>query len=297
MKFTRLLISLIRYFFSKVISKQSSNFKPKNLGEEHSHDRDINKAFPKISIIVPTRDKPDLLRSCINSVIKTTRNLQIEVIVVDNDSKETATRILLDELKSNGVKVLKFQGEFNYSAICNFAVGQSSGDVICFLNNDTVALSDYWLESMTEHAIIDEVGVVGAVLLFENNTIQHMGIALGHNGIAGHPFQRKNFKDFVPSYCFEVSAVTFACAVISRKKFDLIGGLDTSFPVGFNDVDFSIRSQSKNYKNVICTRAVLTHYESQTRPKSSSYSGFLQAFGDVTRLLAKHPSKLIERFF
>jgi GT2 family glycosyltransferase len=261
------------------------------------HNQNPTKAFPKVSIIIPTRDKSELLRNCINSVLETTRHLEVEVIVVDNNSKEAATISLFEELTPEGIRVLKYPRKFNYSEICNYAVSKSTGGVLCFLNNDTEALSNDWLGSMTEHALRDEVGVVGAVLQFQDKTIQHMGIALGYNGIAGHPNQGKKIEDWVPNCCYEVSAVTFACAVISRAKFDLIGGLDASFPVGFNDVDFAIRSRANNFRNVVCTRAVLKHFESQSRPKSSSLPGFLQAISDVIKITAKHPGKLVDRFF
>jgi GT2 family glycosyltransferase len=261
------------------------------------HNQNPTKAFPKVSIIIPTRDKPELLRNCINSVLETTRHLEVEVIVVDNNSKEAATISLFEKFTSEGISVLKYPESFNYSKICNYAVSESTGGVLCFLNNDTEALSENWLDSMMEHALSDEVGVVGAVLEFEDKSIQHMGIALGYNGIAGHPNQGKKIEDWVPNCCYEVSAVTFACAVISRAKFDLIGGLDASFPVGFNDVDFAIRSRANNFRNVVCTRAVLKHFESQSRPKSRSLPGFLQAMSDVIKITAKHPGKLVDRFF
>jgi GT2 family glycosyltransferase len=297
MKLFYFLSSVFGYLFSKLNTRQLSRFQPLRLSKTMDHNQNPTKAFPKVSIIIPTRDKPELLRNCINSVLETTRHLEVEVIVVDNNSKEAATTSLFEELTSEGIRVLKYPRKFNYSEICNYAVSKSTGGVLCFLNNDTEALSNDWLRSMTEHALRDEVGVVGAVLQFQDKSIQHMGIALGYNGIAGHPNQGKKIEDWVPNYCYEVSAVTFACAVISRAKFDLIGGLDTSFPVGFNDVDFAIRSRANNFRNVVCTRAVLTHFESQSRPKSSSFPGFLQAMSDVIKITAKHPGKLVDRFF
>ena len=297
MKLLYFLSSVFGYLVSKLSNRKLSRFQPLRLSKTMDHNQNPTNAFPKVSIVIPTRDRPELLRKCINSVLETTRHLEVEVIVVDNNSKEAATLSLFDEFVSKSIKVLKYPGKFNYSKICNYAVSESTGGVLCFLNNDTEALSDNWLDSMMEHALSHEVGVVGAVLEFEDKSIQHMGIALGYNGIAGHPYQGKKIEDWVPNYCYEVSAVTFACAVISRAKFDLIGGLDESFPVGFNDVEFAIRSQSNNLKNVVCTRAVLTHFESQTRPKSSSFHGFLQAISDVMKITAKHPGKLADRFF
>jgi GT2 family glycosyltransferase len=229
--------------------------------------------------------------------MKTTEGLGLEIIVVNNDSSEEATQALFSELRNQGITVIDFPGKFNFSAICNFGVKQSSGDVICFLNNDTVAASSHWLTKMAEHALEPDVGLVGAVLQFEDKTIQHIGVALGYNGVAGHPFQREDAEATIPSYCYEVEAVTFACAVITRDKFQRIGELDVSFPVGFNDVDFSIRATSMGYKNTICSEAVLTHLESQTRPRTSSVAGLFQGVRDVIRFIMKHPGKLTDRFF
>jgi GT2 family glycosyltransferase len=192
---------------------------------------------------------------------------------------------------------MEYSGSFNYSAICNFAASKASGDYLCFLNNDTEVTSNNWLSSMVQHAAQEETGIVGAVLSYPNGSIQHMGIALGYTGIAGHPCRGESFDKYFPESCFEVSAVTFACALISTAKFWEIGALDENFPSGFNDVDISIRSSNRGYKNVLCIRAKLTHREFQTRPKTMSLSGFPQAVSDVLSILHKHGGGLRERFF
>jgi glycosyltransferase involved in cell wall biosynthesis len=140
----------------------------------------------KISIIIPTRDKPELLKNCIDSVKNTTSDLDIELVVVDNDSVEPETKTFLDELAAQGAVVLKYPGNFNYSAICNLAASNSSGKYLCFLNNDTEVISPTWLSSMVQHASQPSVGLVGSVLLYPDNSLQHMGISLGYAGsIAG----------------------------------------------------------------------------------------------------------------
>jgi GT2 family glycosyltransferase len=124
-----------------------------------------------------------------------------------------------------------------------------------------------------------------------------MGIALGYTGIAGHPYRGESKQECVPENCFQVSAVTFACAVISASKFQEIGALDEKFPSGFNDVDISIRSSKHGYKNVVCVKAQLIHREAQTRPQSLSLPGFSQAMNDVLVILRKHRGELREIFF
>jgi GT2 family glycosyltransferase len=150
---------------------------------------------------------------------------------------------------------------------------------------------------MVEHASVSSAGLVGAVLSYPNGSIQHTGIALGYTGIAGHPYRGESKKECVPESCFQVSAVTFACALISASKFREIGALDEKFPSGFNDVDISIRSSHHNYKNIVCVKAELIHREAQTRPKSLSFSGFSRAVTDVIGVLRKHRTRLRDPFF
>jgi GT2 family glycosyltransferase len=252
---------------------------------------------PKVSIIIPTRDKPQLLRACIDSIEENTNYSNYEILIVDNSSIEPETKDLLAQYESEGVSILQYPGTFNYSAICNFAATKATGDYLCFLNNDTEVISSNWLGSMVEHASRSSAGLVGAVLSYPNKSIQHMGIALGYTGIAGHPNRGESKDQCVPENCFQVSAVTFACAVISKSKFREIGALDESFPSGFNDVDISIRSSNHNYKNVVCVRAQLIHQESQSRPRALSLAGFIRAVNDVVSILLKHRGRLSEPFF
>jgi GT2 family glycosyltransferase len=195
------------------------------------------------------------------------------------------------------VSILQYPGTFNYSAICNSAATKATGDYLCFLNNDTEVVSKNWLGSMVVHASSSRAGLVGAVLSYTNKSIQHMGIALGYTGIAGHPNRGESKDECVPENCFQVSAVTFACSVISKSKFWELGALDEKFPSGFNDVDISIRSSNHNYKNVVCVRAQLIHQESQSRPRALSFAGFLRAVKDVLSILRKHGGILREPFF
>jgi GT2 family glycosyltransferase len=268
-----------------------------NLDEHHYRRHSNGSYYPKATIVIPTRDKSDLLRSCISSVRKLTEYPETEIIIVDNQSKETATISYLAELEASGVRVLRYNERFNYSAICNLAAENASGDYLCFLNNDTEVIRPDWLKCMVEHARQPEVGVVGAIMTFPHGRLQHMGVALEYTGVAGHPGRLELSIDDVPDTCFEVSAVTFACAVVSAEKFKKLGGLNPEFPVAFNDVDFSIRSANAGYQNVLCVRSHLLHHESRSRKRASSLSGFVQGVKDVLLLISKHQSSLSENFF
>jgi GT2 family glycosyltransferase len=150
---------------------------------------------------------------------------------------------------------------------------------------------------MKDHASQEEVGSVGALLTFPNGDIQHMGIAIELQGIASHPFRGNSQSGIVPQDCFEVSAVTFALAMISSAKFRELEGLDENFPVGYNDVDIGIRSLEMGLKNVVCVNAHTKHAESQTRPKPRSLNGLIQSARDVVRFLRKHPKLIGESYF
>lgn len=292
-----LVSSLFGYVIRKVDTRSWLLTNLISFGSDHDAGSTTTILEPKVSIIIPTKDKAKLLRACIESIRGNTNYSNYELLIVDNSSIEPETKDLLAQYESEGVSILKYPGVFNYSAICNFAATQATGEYLCFLNNDTEVISSNWLSSMVEHASRESVGLVGAVLSYPDKSLQHMGIALGHTGIAGHPHRGESKDQCVPESCFEVSAVTFACAVISKSKFWEIGALDQSFPSGFNDVDISIRSSKHNYNNIVCVKAELIHREAQTRPRSLSPSGFSRAVKDVIGILRKHRTKLRDPFF
>ncbi len=293
-----MLVSLVLgYVIRKLDTRSWSLLNLVGFAKDHNSRSNHTSLEPKVSIIIPTRDKPKLLRACIESIRANTNYSNYEILIVDNSSIEPETKDLLAQFESEGVSILKYPGVFNYSEICNFAATKATGDYLCFLNNDTEVVSKNWLSSMVEHASVSSNGLVGAVLSYPNGSIQHTGIALGYTGIAGHPYRGESKQECVPESCFQVSAVTFACALISASKFWEIGALDENFPSGFNDVDISIRSSNHNYNNVLCVKAELIHREAQTRPKSLSLKGFLWAVSDVLAILRKHGKILREPFF
>jgi GT2 family glycosyltransferase len=292
-----LVLSVIGYIVRKFDTRSWRLSNLMSVDSDHDARETTGRLKPKVSIIIPTKNRTQLLRACVDSIRENTNYSNYEILIVDNSSIEPETKELLAQFESEGVSILKYPEVFNYSAICNFAATKATGDYLCFLNNDTEVISKNWLSSMVEHASVSSTGLVGAVLSYPNGSIQHMGVALGYTGIAGHPYRGESKNECVPENCFQVSAVTFACAVVSKSKFRDIGGLDEKFPSGFNDVDISIRSSNQNYKNVVCVRAQLIHQESQSRPRALSLAGFLRAVKDVLSILRKHREGLSEPFF
>jgi len=292
-----LLLDLVGYLIRKLDKRQPKLLNFVSMSNDHNPTSFASRSTPKISIIIPTRDKAQLLRDCVISVEENCNESNVELVFVDNDSSTPDTLELLSHFQEKGMTVLRYPGNFNYSAICNLAATHASGEYLCFLNNDTLVLSPEWLKSLLDHASQDEVGLVGGVLLYPGGSIQHAGIALGFTGVAGHPLRGQGYPNDGLSGCCQVSAVTFACAVISREKFFNLDGLDEKFPVGFNDVDIAIRAEKAGLKNVLCTNAILTHAESQTRPKSISFAGFSRAAMDVLNFLRKHPKLSSDPFF
>jgi GT2 family glycosyltransferase len=226
---------------------------------------------PLVSIIIPTRDRFGVLRQCVNSILKLSTYENYEILIVDNDSSERQSLDYLSLLeKQPKVRVIKFSGKFNFSAINNFAAAQAKGELLLFLNNDTEVISADWLEAMIEHAVRPEVGAVGARLMYPNNTVQHAGVIIGMGGIAGHA--HINLPSGDPGYFGRVhlvqnfSAVTGACLMTKAELFKDLGGFnEQNLAVAFNDVDFCLRLREKNLLVVYTPYAELYHYESLSR--------------------------------
>lgn len=239
-------------------------------GGQVSVRRRLPDRLPKVSLIIPTRDKVDLLRICVSSVLEKTDYQNFELLIVDNQSDERATLDYFDLIKSDPrVSVLSYDAPFNYSAINNYAAARASGEIIGLINNDIEVDTPEWLREMVVHALRDDVGAVGAMLLYPNGTIQHAGVILGMHGIAAHLYvglPRDHAGQMGRAFVVqEMSAVTAACLLVRKAVFDEVGGLDEGLPVAFNDVDFCLRLREKGYRNVWTPNAVLYHHESASR--------------------------------
>lgn len=226
---------------------------------------------PRVSVVVPTRDSPAMLRRCVDSVVGTTRYDGFEVLVVNNRSGDPAALSCLAELSARpGVRVLDYDRPFNFAAINNFAAQHAGGEVLCLLNDDTEVLTPDWLEEMVGRLLQPGVGVVGARLLYPDGTLQHAGDLLGLGDVAIHAHAHLSADE--PGYmgramlAQEVSAVTAACMVVRADLYRRLGGLDAeALPVAFNDVDFCLRVQAAGLRVVFTPHAELIHHESASR--------------------------------
>ncbi len=219
-----------------------------------------------ISIIIPTKGKIKLLKECIESIETRSSYKNYEIIIVDNSRKEE-TRKYLAGLKH---KVLFYNEPFNFAKINNFAVKYARGEHILFLNDDTQVISQDWMEQMLEHSIKPDVGAVGALLFYLNNTIQHAGVLIGVGGITSHAFEglargEPGYKGLVQTVR-ECSAVTGACIMIKKSLFEQIGGFDEKLAFSFNDVDLCLRLREKGYLVIYTPHAQLYHHGTASRP-------------------------------
>jgi GT2 family glycosyltransferase len=221
----------------------------------------------KVSIIIPTRDRAELLSRCIETMESLTDYANYEIVVVDNESRTPAAKRYLGGLKH---RVLSFDGPFNFSAICNYGARNSSGELLLFLNNDVEVIEPGWLTAMVEHGQRREIGAVGALLLFPDGSVQHAGILLGNDPVAQHAyfgepadsFSNGGFLQMIRNY----SAVTGACLLTRRAVLEECGGFDeTGFAVSYNDVDLCLRMRDRGYRIVYTPHAKLVHHESASR--------------------------------
>lgn len=233
---------------------------------EYLHDEQ-----PLVSIIIPTKDRLDLLKPCVQSLLEKTTYPNYEVLVVDNNSSDPATLDYLDSLAvgSSKARVLRYPHPYNFSAINNFAAREARGEYLLLLNNDTHIVQPQWLERMMSHAQRPEVGVVGARLVFPNQLIQHAGVVLGMGMAADHPFIGLPMSE--PGYLGRAqlaqnySAVTAACLLTRREVYEAVGGLDEErFKVLYNDVDFCLRVGERGYKIVWTPYATVVHHGSSS---------------------------------
>ena len=220
----------------------------------------------KASIIIPFKDKPELLKACVGSILAKTTYDNYEIILVSNNSNETATHDYLETLNSNPkIKVYHWDHTFNFSALNNYGRSQASGDYLVLLNNDTEVINGEWLEELLGVASQPEVGAVGPLLFYPTNKIQHAGIILGMNTMAGHVFRHQR-EDAItmfgrPYWPRNYLAVTAACLAVKTTKYDEVGGLDETFIMAGNDVAFNLSLYEKGYLNVYWPFAKLYHYE------------------------------------
>jgi GT2 family glycosyltransferase len=238
---------------------------------------------PLVSVIIPTRDRADLLRCCLDSLEdQSGGGPPTELLLIDNGSQEPDALAYLQDLSQRPqVTVIRRPGPFNFAAFNNEAASLARGEVLAFLNNDVEALQPGWLSAMVAESLRPGIGAVGARLLFEDGTVQHAGVLLGIGGVAGHA--HKYVAGQAPGYqlrlqlTHQVSAVTGAALVVRRSLFLEVQGFDAEmFAVNYNDVDLCLRLMARGYRNLFCADAELIHHESRSRGAPSTPEAYAQ---------------------
>ncbi|MDJ0449485.1 glycosyltransferase family 2 protein [Methylocystis sp. JR02] len=225
-----------------------------------------------VGVVIPTRDRADLLQVCLESLFNRTSYSNYKVVVVDNDSRDPRTLDLMAQMEAAEprLSILKQPGAFNFSALSNAGANAVEGDVLLFLNNDTCVMTPDWIERLLYFAIQKDIGAVGAKLLYPDQRVQHVGVLLGMGGVAGHfgaglHAQAPGWmeRNRVPH---EVSAVTGACLMVERRKFEAVGGFDAvNLPIDLNDVDLCLRLGERGWRTICNAEAVLVHHQSASR--------------------------------
>lgn len=228
-------------------------------------------AWPLVSCIVPARNHAALTRRCLEGLLHETDYPSLEIILVDNGSDEHEAIRLARECEEHGrIRVIHWDRPFNYSEINNMAAREATGQILALLNNDLSVIHADWLKQLVGYAIQPEVGAVGPMLLYENDTIQHGGIVRGLGGVAAHFGVHEPAESGLSNWQLHLSrwamGVTGACLLLGRDKFFEVGGLDEkNLKVDFNDVDLCFRLHERGYKNVYVGSARLYHLESPSR--------------------------------
>jgi GT2 family glycosyltransferase len=225
---------------------------------------------PHVTIIIPTKDRVDLLSRCLGSIVSRSTYGTFDIVIVDNGSTEPESHSYFDQVQHDScVSLQRIDEPFNFSRLNNVAAARARGPLLCFLNNDTEVISADWLEEMVSHAVREGVGAVGAMLYYPNNTMQHAGVVLGLGGIASHAHrgQRRGMPGNYGRAALTqtMSAVTAACMVLRKTAFDAVGGFDETLAVAYNDVDLCLRLGVEGFRNVWTPFAELYHFESISR--------------------------------
>jgi GT2 family glycosyltransferase len=251
-------------------------------------------AFHKtpVSIIIPTRDRVNYLKRCVQSILERTQYPDFEILLVENNSREQETLDYYESLRAvPEVRIVKWQGAFNYSKANNYGASQARGDLLLFLNNDVEVIDPGWLEEMARWASRPEIGVVGAKLLYPNGTIQHAGIILGMEGHASHVFggikecqgPPYGYPDWYRNYL----AVTGACMMMRKDVFLKTGGFDESYTLVFSDIEICLRATRLGYRVVYDPFVQLIHYEGRTRARFIPASDIRLGYEHFAEIVAR----------
>lgn len=225
---------------------------------------------PLVSMVIPTRDRVDLLRTCIDSIRTRTSYARYEIVIVDNDSRDPAAIAYLADLARQGAaRVVPYAQPFNYAAQCNLGVREAQGALIALVNNDIQVVTPQWLDELVSLAARPDVGLAGATLFYPDGTLQHAGVVLGLNGVGDRPWIGTR-RGFAGPYgraraVREVSGLITACAVVARDRYLAAGGMNETLAVSCNDLDLCLRLARAGYRHLVTPYAELVHHESASR--------------------------------
>lgn len=246
---------------------------------------------PLVSILIPTSDHIDDLDRCLKSIRESMSYKNVEILLLDNNSKDPATEEYYQTLDDENVQVIHLNTPWNYSRINNLGATYARGEFLLFLNNDTMVQTGDFVEQMLRFGLNPEIGAVGAKLFYPDATIQHAGVTLGIRGAAGHAFLGRPGTEngymnrlMLPQ---NVSAVTGACMLVRRAYFDEVGGFTEELSVAFNDTDLCLKLRKKGYRNVFTPYAKLTHFESKSRGIDEDSPEKLARFNQECQLFQK----------
>ena len=253
---------------------------------------------PLVSVIIPSKDHSADLDLCVRSVLTKCTYKNLEIVVVENNSTNSETFAYYERIRREfpQVSVVRWEREFNYSAINNFGVRHSHGEYLLFMNNDIEPIAAGFIEEMLGFAQRDDVGAVGARLLYQDGTIQHAGVVVGFGGIAGHTFiglHEAENSYFHRAMCAQdYSAVTAACMMSRRSVFDAAGGFSEDLAVAFNDIDYCMKVRSLGKLVVYAPYAKLYHYESKSRGLEDTPEKVARFNREVAKFAKKWPDIL-----
>lgn len=270
--------------------------------EETTHGLKINYQLrgpePLVSIIIPNKDHLDVLKPCLASIEKLTTWSNYEVVIVENNSVDEATFDFYESVRSENVRIVRFDGEFNYSAIVNFGASQAKGEYFCFLNNDTKVITPDWIQELIGPLERPEVGVTGAKLYFRDGLVQHAGMFV--NAFLGNAHPNQNFDSTMGGYLDTALvtgnfiSVTGACQMVKRETFDEVGGYSEDFKVGFNDTDFCLKIYEAGKLVVFTPHAELNHFEFTSRGREVAGTKEMERLAHEQDLFRERWGKVFE---
>jgi len=254
--------------------------------------------WPRACVVIPTRDRHELLTQCVATVLERTDYPDVEFCIVDNGTTDPQALAWLKQCATAPrVRVVRDDSPFNYSALNNLAVSGSSSEVICLMNNDIEIKDASWLRQMIKSLLQPGVGIVGCRLFYPDGTLQHAGVIVGLGGTAGHIFRGQKRED--PHYMHrpmlrqELSAVTAACLVTRREVYEQLGGLDETFAVAFNDIDYCLRARKAGWKVVYDPYVEMIHHESASRGRDRTPEQRARLSKEKAGLVERHPDFLV----